>query len=50
MYLQNAAVTLAADGLTIDWKITPGPLLARVLWESADRNGDGVISPAEEHA
>jgi nickel/cobalt exporter len=50
MYAQDQAVQISQDGLQVDWKITPGPMLAGQLWDSADSNQDGRISGSEEQA
>ncbi len=50
MYSQNLSVTIAADGLHIDWKILPGPLLADAVWGAADQNQDGAVSLQEGEA
>ncbi len=47
MYAQEEAITISSAGLSVDWKITPGPMLAGVLWDQADTNHDGKISPDE---
>ena len=41
---------LSSNGIQIDWKITPGPLLADAIWSAADQNQDGSISPQEVQA
>ncbi|HEY9152071.1 MAG TPA: sulfite exporter TauE/SafE family protein, partial [Anaerolineales bacterium] len=50
MYAQTQSVLIAPDGIQIDWKITPGPLLADAIWSAADQNQDGVISLQEAQA
>ncbi|HTX90029.1 MAG TPA: hypothetical protein VMC09_02335, partial [Anaerolineales bacterium] len=50
MYAQTQAIQITADGLQVDWKITPGPLLATTDWEQADQNQDGQVSPQEAQA
>ena len=50
MYAQEEAIHLTPSGMEIDWKITPGPLLSTALWNNADQNQDGVVSPAEAAA
>jgi ABC-type nickel/cobalt efflux system permease component RcnA/Tol biopolymer transport system component len=47
MYAQTQTIDLTASGMEVDWKITPGPLLALGAWEQADQNHDGQISPQE---
>ena len=50
MYLQAESIMLTADGVRVDWQITPGPLLAGTVWDAADLNHDNDISPAEAQA
>lgn len=50
MYLQDESIVLTADGVRVDWQITPGPLLAGAVWDAADQNKDNDISPAEARA
>ena len=50
MYAQNQSITLQPDGLNVDWKIAPGPVIADATWQAADLNGDGVISQQEAEA
>lgn len=47
MYAQEMFVTLSRDSLSIDWKLTPGPLLADSVWAAADRDQDGNVSQGE---
>jgi nickel/cobalt transporter (NicO) family protein len=47
MYAQEGSIRLTRDALLLDWKITPGPLLAGTIWDSVDQNKDGSISQAE---
>lgn len=47
MYAQEQAIALKADGFVLDWKITPGPLLADSIWAAADRDHDGTVSQPE---
>ena len=47
MYAQTQSILMGSDGIQIDWKITPGPLLADAIWSAADSNQDGSISPQE---
>ncbi len=41
---------MSSNGIQIDWKITPGPLLADAIWSAADQNQDGSISSQEVQA
>ncbi len=50
MYAQTQSILIGPDGIQIDWKITPGPLLADAIWSAADQNQDGSISPQEVQA
>jgi len=50
MYAQTQTIDITASGLQVDWKITPGPLLALGAWDQADQNHDGQISPQEAQA
>ncbi|MGC1377111.1 MAG: sulfite exporter TauE/SafE family protein [Anaerolineales bacterium] len=50
MYAQQQFVALTSTDVSIDWKITPGPLLADSVWTAADGNHDGAISPQEARA
>jgi ABC-type nickel/cobalt efflux system permease component RcnA/Tol biopolymer transport system component len=47
MYAQSQAIQISIDGLLIDWKITPGPMLAFAAWDQADQKHDGQIRPEE---
>jgi hypothetical protein len=50
MYAQEQFVVLTQAGISIDWKITPGPLLADSVWAAADGDRNGSVSPQEAHA
>ncbi len=47
MYAETQSILIESNGIQIDWKITPGPLLADAIWSAADQNQDGSISPQE---
>lgn len=47
MYLHVHTVTLTPDGLRLDWSIAPGPMLSFVVWDQADADGDGAVTPDE---
>jgi len=47
MYFHSQTIRLSPDGVRVDWHISPGPLLAAVVWEEADQDGDGQVSPDE---
>ncbi len=50
MYAQTQSILISSDGIQIDWKITPGPLLADAIWSAADQDQNGSISPQEVQA
>ena len=50
MYVQSQAIDITISGMQVDWKITPGPLLADTVWSAADQDQDGSISPSEAQA
>jgi ABC-type nickel/cobalt efflux system permease component RcnA/Tol biopolymer transport system component len=50
MYAQTQAITITANEIQIDWKITPGPLLADAIWSAADQDKNGSISTQEAQA
>lgn len=50
MYGQTQNIQITADGMQIEWKIAPGPLLADAIWNAADQNQDGSVSPDEAQA
>ena len=45
LYVQSLHVTLAADKLSIQWEIKPGPMLVSSIWFEADTNQDDSVSP-----
>ena len=47
MYAQAQTIQISRDGLQVDWKITPGPLLAESAWGQASQNQNGQISQPE---
>jgi nickel/cobalt exporter len=47
MFFQSHTIDLTPSGIRLEWGISPGPLLAQGIWEEADQNGDGAISPEE---
>ncbi len=47
MYAQNQSIAIQPDGLHMDWKIAPGPVIADATWQAADLNHDGSISQRE---
>ncbi len=50
MYAQNQSISIQPDGLHVDWKIAPGPVIADATWQAADLNHDGSISQQEAAA
>ncbi len=50
MYAQELFVVLMQDGVSIDWEITPGTLLADTVWAAADGNRDSLVSSQEARA
>ena len=47
MYAQTQTILIEPRGIQIDWRITPGPLLADAIWSAADQDQNGSISPQE---
>jgi ABC-type nickel/cobalt efflux system permease component RcnA/Tol biopolymer transport system component len=47
MYFQEHTVTFTPDGLTVQWTISPGALLAFLTWDDADVDGDSFVSEQE---
>ena len=41
MYAQAQAIQISRVGLLVDWKITPGPLLAQSAWGQSSQNPTG---------
>ncbi len=50
MYAQEQSVQITRVGLQIDWKITPGPMLAGTLWDDVDQMHNGIVTQAEAQA
>ncbi len=50
MYAQTQSILIGSDGIQIDWKITPGPLLADAIWSAADQDQNGSVSSQEVQA
>jgi nickel/cobalt transporter (NicO) family protein len=50
MYAQTQSILIGPDGIQIDWKITPGPLLADAIWSAADQDQNSSISAQEVQA
>ena len=47
LYVHSLNVTLAADKLSIQWEIKPGPMLVSSIWFEADTNQDEAVSQEE---
>ncbi len=47
MYFHTHTVTLAPDGIQVNWELIPGPMIAQSIWYSADQNDDQSISDLE---
>ncbi|MGA7194676.1 MAG: hypothetical protein WBW94_13695 [Anaerolineales bacterium] len=50
MYAQTQSILIGSDGIQIDWKITPGPLLSDAIWSAADQDQNNSISQQEAQA
>ncbi len=50
MYYQAHTVVLGPEGLSVEWTIAPGTLLAYAVWQNADDDRDGLVSPSEAAA
>ncbi|MCA9959314.1 MAG: PD40 domain-containing protein [Anaerolineales bacterium] len=50
MYTQTYTLRLSATQATLDWTISPGPLLASSVWYEADSNGNEAIDDEEARA
>ncbi|HVM70366.1 MAG TPA: sulfite exporter TauE/SafE family protein [Anaerolineales bacterium] len=50
MYAQAQTIQISSDGLQVDWKITPGPLLAESAWGQSNQSQNGSISQPEAQA
>ena len=50
MYTQNQSILVGPDGIHVDWKILPGPVIADATWQAADLDHNGSISPQEARA
>src|SRR5258708_23210612 len=50
MYSQSQSILLNQSGLQLDWKISPGPVLAGAVGGAADQDQNGAISPQEAQA
>jgi hypothetical protein len=47
-YLQATTISLEKDRIALEMRLSPGVAVAPFVIAAIDRNGDGVISPAEE--
>ncbi|MCA9971315.1 MAG: hypothetical protein KC425_13915, partial [Anaerolineales bacterium] len=50
MYTQTYVLRVGAEGATLDYGLSPGPLLAASTWYEADTDGDDQVSAAEARA
>ena len=50
MYAQSQSILLNGNGVEVDWKIAPGPVLADAVWQTTDQDKNGSISPSEAQA
>lgn len=49
-YLQAATVAMAADGVSLRLRLSPGQAVAHKVWAAMDADGDGELSAAEQQA
>lgn len=49
-YLQATTIDLAQDLLTLRLRLTPGVDVAERVLKQIDQNGDGILTPQEQHA
>jgi nickel/cobalt transporter (NicO) family protein len=47
VYAHTINITITQSGLQIKWEIKPGPMLTSFLWNQADSDQDGNLSPLE---
>jgi ABC-type nickel/cobalt efflux system permease component RcnA len=47
MYFHTYLVSLSQDSIQITWEIVPGPMLAQMIWHSADQDQDDAVSDQE---
>jgi ABC-type nickel/cobalt efflux system permease component RcnA/Tol biopolymer transport system component len=50
MYFHVLTVHVSPQGIQVTWAVTPGPMLAYKVWNEADTDQDGSISPDEARA
>lgn len=50
MYAQDQSILLGPDGLSLDWKIRPGPLLSDSVWSAADSDRNASVDETEARA
>ena len=46
-YLHDHIISIHADQVEIIWEITPGPLLAELVWYEVDLSRNGIVSEKE---
>jgi hypothetical protein len=49
-YLQATTISVEKDRIAVEMRLSPGVAVAPFVLSRIDRNGDGIISPAEEAA
>lgn len=49
-YVHVIHAEVAAQGLTIDWELKPGPMLIAYIWFQVDRDRDEMLSDPEQQA
>lgn len=47
LYSHSIDVTLATDGISVEWVINPGPMLVPTIWFEADVDQNGAVSAEE---
>lgn len=47
MYLHNIQVRLTPEGMAVEWRLSPGALLAFLAWDEADADGDSFVTDQE---
>jgi ABC-type nickel/cobalt efflux system permease component RcnA/Tol biopolymer transport system component len=50
MYAQNQSISITPEGLQIEWKIFPGPILADAVWGAVAQSPDGAVSEESARA
>jgi hypothetical protein len=47
MFFQSSRLSVTPTQIHLSWSIGPGSLIATLLWDDADLDHDGLVSPAE---